>query len=124
MAVRDRESFTLRAGSKMHKRDMHRIQVANMAQDWVNRKYAAGQLEHGGDLNRKPVLEHLAEEATDMLIYTIVFSDQIQQAIKCLEAAKETDRGWRLVESALNILKHGNPEGEAEEELNELKRCL
>jgi hypothetical protein len=108
---------------------MHRGYVADTTRDWVDRKYAAGQEEHGGDLSRKAVLEHLAEEATDMMVYVIVLSDQMREATfrlkKLLDVAQREGGSWlnrpeRLwAEEAYNILQYGNPEGETEEELND-----
>lgn len=43
----------------------------------VDRKYRAGQIEHGGDLWMKPgVLEMALEEAVDMYVYLHVLKQQ------------------------------------------------
>jgi len=101
--------------------NLHTELVVNRVSDWVEHKYTAGQREHGGELWRKPVLEHLVEEAVDQSIYLVVLVDQVREATARLYQflADPSDPGASLlVQEAYNILQHGNPEGESSPELN------
>lgn len=71
-------------------------------------KTHSGQRKHGGDVTRKPMLYQARDESLDMAFYLHVLCRQHEEAIALLRSGR--------VEQALNILEHGNVEGEAEEE--------
>lgn len=74
-------------------------------------KYERGTVEHGGDLEDKPVLEMAIEEALDLPIYLLTLSDQHAAARNKLSSSIQ-DRDWGGVLAAYNILTFGNPIGE------------
>jgi hypothetical protein len=75
-------------------------------------KWRKGQLEHGGDLTRKPVLEEAIAEAVDQMAYLLVLKRQVTFARLLLADALAT--GSRdSVQQAANLLEFGNPEGAA-----------
>jgi hypothetical protein len=105
----------------------HLARVTKVVVEWVQEKYKYGQSKHGGNLNRKPMLEHLAQEYTDGLVYLITHIDQVREATARLddyiyENTVDLEEGpifegdYRVLE-AYNLLQYGNIEGETEEEL-------
>lgn len=78
-------------------------------------KYGHGQIQHGGNLARKPVLGEAMSEVVDLAVYMETIFDQAGLAIDLLnKAVKEHD--WVSVIRARNVLTHGNQDGAREEE--------
>lgn len=73
-------------------------------------KWERGQKEHGGQLDRKPVLHEAYDEALDMVCYLGVLRRQHARA-KALLADALANQNWDSVERAFNILRLGNEEG-------------
>jgi len=86
----------------------------------IAKKYRAGQLEHGGDVTRKPCLRHLQEEVSDMAVYLAVVQEQWARVDKLLEIAQtcSVEDRYKYITKARNIISHGNSDGITEEELN------
>jgi hypothetical protein len=88
----------------------------------VEKKYRAGQAEHGGNLFDKPNLPFLIEEVIDFVVYAFTLEDQIARASNLLEQWLESkwivEQDWIMeqgpdqVQLAYNILKYGNEKGE------------
>lgn len=58
-----------------HKAHLARIRVK--ADKMIEKKYIAGQLEHGGRLWEKPdLLKQALDEATDMVVYLLTLKEQ------------------------------------------------
>jgi hypothetical protein len=93
--------------------------ISKWVVDNIQSKFWKGDNEHGGRLWRKQCLPHLREELIDAVTYLAVVEDQMQKARVLLSAALAGAENWGLVAEAYNIMKHGNPEGETEEELGE-----
>jgi hypothetical protein len=98
--------------------------ISKWVVDNIQSKFWKGDNEHGGRLWRKQCLPHLREELIDAVTYLAVVEDQMQKARVLLSAAlagvgEDRAENWGLVAEAYNIMKHGNPEGETEEELGE-----
>lgn len=86
----------------------------------MEKKYSAGQREHGGKLWRKPMLKHMWAEIVDLLHYYHTHAYQIEKCIAILEAEEKRNNWLTLAEgSVLNILRTGNEDGVMEEELAE-----
>lgn len=82
-------------------------------------KFRRGVEEHGGKLNRKPVLRFMRDEIIDLPTYFFVLESQHEAAADLLDRALyriSDDKGAELVAAAFNILTYGNPEGIVEEE--------
>ena len=45
---------------------------------WVDKKYRAGQKEHGGNLWQKDVTKNAIDEAIDMVVYLLTLQEQIE----------------------------------------------
>lgn len=93
----------------------------------VRTKYKAGQEEHGGKLWRKPIMNYMGEEITDLVVYWYTFRDQwysLRRHLLQLEEAigfnTEIVPDWVQadVEKACNLMLHGNWQGKPEEERN------
>jgi len=55
----------------------------------VDRKYRAGQAEHGGDLwERVPLVEDMIEESIDQITYALTLQSQLGRAKSLLEDAR------------------------------------
>ena len=55
----------------------------------VDRKYRAGQEEHGGDLwERVPLVEDMIEESIDQVTYALTLKSQLGRAKSLLEDAR------------------------------------
>jgi hypothetical protein len=77
-------------------------------------KWNRGQVEHGGDLTRKPVLDEAVNEALDQVSYLLVLRRQVVMAKLLLSDALSTgDMG--SVRSALHLLQFGNAEAQVYE---------
>ena len=85
--------------------------VWNEARECGIKKWNAGQLEHGGDLTRKPVLKEAVDEALDLISYLFVLRNQVELAKLHLAEALATG-SKEAIEAALNILNTGNADGE------------
>lgn len=65
--------------------------------DWIcsetesatRKKYTAGQLEHGGDLWRKPQGEFLLEEALDQVTYALTLRRQHRELRRLAQSGSE-----------------------------------
>jgi len=87
--------------------EYHLARIKNRFLRRVDKKYSAGQKEHGGDLFNKPNLPMLLEEADDLVVYSYTLEDQIQTAnMLCADSESE---------KAGNILEYGNAEGKCYE---------
>lgn len=95
----------------------HLESLQREAADLLERKYVAGQREHGGKLWRKPQIGHIVAEVLDLVVYVLTLRSQLQTATRILDQAR--DRRSLSVEelAVLNLLQTGNIEGELEEEL-------
>lgn len=102
--------------------DDHAKHVASRAHQKILDKYRAGQAEHGGDLSRKDVREHIGEEITDLNVYWETHWDHLESIEYHLRAALANWEGnfgltaTSHIKKALNILTVGNPDGVEEEE--------
>ena len=89
--------------------------VWNEARDRGLEKWQRGQLEHGGDLYRKPTLDEAIDEAIDLIPYLLVHRSHVRIAILHLKAidlrALPPEAGDAIL-AAVNLLEHGNVEGE------------
>ena len=80
-------------------------------------KQEKGQNEHGGDIWRKPVLEHMAEEILDQWAYYFVLAEHLKQ-IKQISRGALDYRGdsgevrYQALAKIFNIVTYGNPEGD------------
>ena len=55
----------------------------------VDRKYRAGQEEHGGDLwERVPLVEDMIEESIDQVTYALTLKSQLTQVKQLLDEAR------------------------------------
>ena len=60
--------------------------VWNEARDRGLEKWQRGQLEHGGDLYRKPTLDEAIDEAIDLIPYLLIHRSHVRIAILHLKA--------------------------------------
>ena len=88
----------------------------------IMNKYREGCAEHGGDLQRKPVIEFISDEVIDQICYLSVLKQQWNDMIKIARSTKIEASGhsdaFRMCEilrlginKIENILTMGNPEG-------------
>ncbi len=80
------------------------------------RKQEKGQMEHGGELPRKPCLEQLGDEIVDQWAYYSVLVEHVKEVRRIAWAnmqdeSLEGTASWGY-EKIYNILTYGNPEGE------------
>ncbi len=68
-------------------REKHLERVKERASQLIDKKYRAGQSEHGGNLWRKKMLPNLIEETLDMMVYALTLEEQIEE-VKNLCVAK------------------------------------
>ena len=61
-------------------RERHLALILTASACRIDRKYRAGQAEHGGDLFRKPLGEELIAEAVDQVIYSLTKREQDLQS--------------------------------------------
>lgn len=84
----------------------------------INDKYHKGQVEHGGRLWKKPVIQMIGQEITDLNVYHDVLIEQCTRVRQLVNDAfllmSEDQPGFREVYKALNILIYGNEEGSNE----------
>lgn len=108
--------------------EKHEVEIIDWIGTTISSKYRAGQKEHGGRLWRKPMLGHMIEEITDLVVYMATHRGHFLRVLGLLyEALEDMDRaesagvdvipGRDAVQAAFNILTTGNEEGEEEEEL-------
>lgn len=89
--------------------------VWNEARDRGLEKWERGQLEHGGDLYRKPTLDEAIDEALDLIPYLFIHRAHKQRAVAHL---REIDlrtvppAAADNILAAVNLLERGNVEGE------------
>jgi hypothetical protein len=90
--------------------------IARWAAASIEEKYKRGQKEHGGSVNHKNVVSHLAEEIFDSVVYLAVIQEQhvLIREIAELALLKGDDPYMRAI---YNIVVHGNEDGVEEEEL-------
>ncbi len=69
----------------------------------VTEKYFRGQIEHGGDLFRKPNFPMLMQEVQDQVVYAYTLADQLEEVTQFCEIG--------IPSSAFNILTTGNAQG-------------
>lgn len=87
-------------------------QIADAAAAQIRVKFIAGQIEHGGDLYRKPVLHEAIAEAVDMFTYLHVLATQAGHALRLLDNYADRCSLPPEVAAARNLLRFGNVEGE------------
>lgn len=87
--------------------------IASAAARAIRVKYIDGQIEHGGDLFRKPVLREALAEVTDLFSYLHVLEHQHAAALALLDQALDCANLPPEIRAARNLLRHGNVEGEA-----------
>jgi hypothetical protein len=87
-------------------------QIADAAAAKIRVKFVAGQVEHGGNLFRKPVLHEAIAEAVDMFTYLHVLADQAGHALRLLDEYAERCTLPPEIAGARNLLRYGNVEGE------------
>lgn len=79
-------------------------------------KYKRGVQEHGGGLERKPVIDFIGDEVSDMVIYFHVLKEQwnrMKEIASCaLQCGGSEGFDFVAVQQIYNILTFGNPEGE------------
>ena len=84
----------------------------------IDEKYHKGQEEHGGRLWKKPVINMIGQEITDLNVYHDVLVEQWTSVRQLVNDAfllmSEDQPGFREVYKALNILIYGNEEGSDE----------
>jgi len=106
----------------------HESEIIDWFATTLSRKYRAGQEEHGGRLWRKPMLQHMIDEVTDLVVYLSTHRSQYLRVVGLLYCALEdmdnaesagvdVIPGRDAVQAAFNLLAEGNEEGEEEEEL-------
>lgn len=78
-------------------------------------KYGQGQMAHGGNLARKPVLGEAMSEVVDLAVYMETIFEQAATALHLLNVGIK-GHDWVSVLKARNVLTHGNPDGTREEE--------
>ena len=105
--------------------EQHLAEVLAWFSDGVEKKYRAGQVEHGGRLWRKPVLKHAKAEIFDLNVYLQVLDTQWHDVLRLLEEAinkmavdSTPESTFDIVFAARNIMKYGNADGYTEEERN------
>ena len=111
---------------------MHEEEIADWFAKAMSKKYRAGQDEHGGKLWRKPMLKNMQDEVVDLVVY---FHTHNMQQLKLTSILYQLRAGlvsvpkgydaWDMVEDALalaeealNLIEHGNEDGDEEEERN------
>jgi hypothetical protein len=90
--------------------------IARWAAESITEKYKRGQKEHGGSVNHKNVVSHLAEEVFDSVVYLAVIQEQfaLMQEIAEIALLRGEDPYMRAIH---NVLTKGNENGTQEEEL-------
>lgn len=80
----------------------------------------AGQKEHGGQLWRKPVMDFIGEEITDLNVYWYTFVQQwaqLKDMVYSLYLDEHLPQSLKpKVGAMLNLMEEGNEEGILEEE--------
>jgi|TARA_R110000744_G_scaffold25205_5_gene62703 hypothetical protein len=67
----------------------HLSSILDAVRDQIDRKYRAGQAEHGGNLwERVPLVEDLIEEALDQITYALTLKSQQARVKTLLEEAR------------------------------------
>lgn len=105
----------MNAANQPHNPDHHVALILDRFAADFHKKYAKGQIEHGGRLWRKPVLPFLVEEVLDFVSYADVIGRQ-HEVMKeiCAEALHHPDHALAAIGMIRNILVFGNPEGVVE----------
>ena len=76
----------------------------------IDRKYRAGQAEHGGDLwERVPLVEDLIDESIDQVTYALTLKTQLGRVRKLLDDARDLVMenpvaAQKLITRAINYL--------------------
>lgn len=96
----------------------HAQRIANWISIALDRKYQAGQREHGGNLRHKAVMPHIIEEIVDTVVYVSVLQEQHALTTAILELGISADNPKEYLTAALNILNTGNLYGDTEVELD------
>ena len=66
--------------------EKHLQGIKNRFDDEVDTKYRAGQVEHGGDLFRKPgMMRNLRAEVLDLVVYGDTLTEQLNGIIAALD---------------------------------------
>lgn len=89
--------------------------VWNEARDRGLEKWERGQLEHGGDLYRKPTLDEAIDEAIDLIPYLFIHRAHVRcaaQHLKGIDLRGLPPGDALAIVSAVNLLEAGNAEGE------------
>ena len=96
----------------------HAQRIANWISIALDRKYQAGQREHGGNLRHKAVMPHIIEEIVDTVVYVAVLQEQHALTAAVLELGIAAENPKKYMVAALNILNTGNLYGDTEVELD------
>lgn len=89
--------------------------VWNEARDRGLEKWQRGQLEHGGDLYRKPTLDEALDEALDLIPYLFIHRAHVHRAVaqlKAIDLRSLPPAAGDAILAAVNLLEAGNAEGE------------
>lgn len=93
----------------------HIDQIAADTIHAVEDKYLAGQKEHGGKLWRKPVVDFMGEEVTDMIVYFHVLKHQHHKMKQIAAHGLNGGDAAKALKEVFNILSMGNAEGVRED---------
>ena len=89
--------------------------VWNEARDRGLEKWQRGQLEHGGDLYRKPTLDEAIDEAIDLIPYLLIHRSHVRIAIlhlKAIDLRTLPPAAGDAILASIHLLELGNVEGE------------
>ena len=95
----------------------HGDSIARWSAEQIAEKYKRGQKEHGGSVNHKNVVSHLAEEIFDSVVYLAVLHEQMYLIRELAEMGLVAEPGNEYLRAINNICIHGNEYGKREEEL-------
>ena len=71
------------------KQEDHLRDIVNSVTAGIDKKYRAGQAEHGGDLwERVPLVEDMIEESIDQVTYALTLKQQLARVKELLDDAR------------------------------------
>jgi|TARA_Y100001951_G_scaffold76364_1_gene63531 hypothetical protein len=72
------------------KQEDHLADIQKAVGTEIDRKYRAGQAEHGGDLwERVPLIDDMIDESIDQMTYALTLKTQLGRIRKLLEDARD-----------------------------------